>query len=438
MDITSTPLGVLTFLALLVVNAFFVAAEYAIVRVRSTQLQELAERGSARARVAVRISAQLDRYISTVQVGVTGASLALGFVGEPVVSRAIAPAFGWLVPPSEPAYHVISFLVAFAGITYLTLVLGELAPKYIAMRAALPLALWVAYPLEIFYRLFLPFVWLVNASASLVLSVFRIRPARELDVHSAEELKLLLAVSTRAGVLQESERLILANALEFADRLVRQVMVPRTLLVAVRDDAPIEQLRELARTRRVTRIPVYHGDLDTVIGIVHLRDVAGEVRARTAREMMRPAVYVSETLRLDQALAEFKRQRSQIAIVIDEFGGTAGLVTLEDVVAELVGDVPDANGEALPFREEAPGIFLVDGMTPLAELRERLDLELTGEPYDTVGGFVFGRLGSEPSIGEGVDAEGMHFQVLRTEGRRIAQVRIRRSPSSAVPDRAPH
>jgi len=421
---------VLIFLALLVVNAFFVAAEYAIVRVRPTQLQELAGGGSARARVALRITTQLDRYVSTVQVGVTGASLALGFVGEPAVSRAIAPALGTLVPPSEPAYHVISFLVAFAMITYLTLVIGELAPKYVAIRAALPLALWTAYPLELCYRALLPFVWLVHASASLLVSLLRIGPSSELDVQSAEELKLLLAVSTRRGILQESERAILTNALEFADRLVRQVMVPRTLLVAVDDDTALERLRELAGSCRVSRIPVYHGDLDTVVGIVHLRDLASHVTGRTARDVMRAATFVPGTMRLDQALAEFKRQRSRLAIVIDEFGGTAGLVTLEDVVEELVGEIPGASDQEVPFREEAPGIFLVDGLLPLAELRERLDLELVGEPYDTVGGFVFGHLGREPRVGDGVDAEGMHFQVMGMEGRRIVRVRARRSPAA--------
>ncbi|MEX2046207.1 MAG: hemolysin family protein [Chloroflexota bacterium] len=429
MDVTSTALGVSIFVALLVVNAFFVAAEYAIVRVRPTQLQELAERGSARARVALRISAQLDRYISTVQVGVTGASLALGFVGEPAVSRAIAPAFGRLAPLSEPAYHVISFLVAFAIITYLTLVIGELAPKYIAIRAALPLALWTAYPLELCYRALRPFVWLVQSNASLLVSVLRIRPAGDLDAQSAEELKLLIAVSTRQGILQESERAILANALEFADRLVRQVMVPRTLLVAVEDDTTVEQIRELASTRRVSLLPVYHGDLDTVVGIVHLRDLASHVTGRTARDVMRPASYVPDTMRLDQALAEFKRQRSRLAIVIDEFGGTAGLVTLEDVVEELVGEIPGESDQEPAFREEAPGVFSVDGLLPLAELLERLDLELTGEPYDTVGGFVFGHLGREPRFGDSVDAEGMHLQVMRTEGRRIARLRVRRSPT---------
>ncbi|MGH2451022.1 MAG: hemolysin family protein [Candidatus Limnocylindria bacterium] len=420
--------GLLLFALLLVINGFFVAAEYAIVRVRGTQLDELVAEGSARARLARYISDHLDRYISTVQVGVTGASLALGFVGEPAVSAAIAPLFGWAIAISEPAFRLVSFLIAFTLITYTTLVVGELVPKYLAIQLALPLALWTAYPLHLFYRLMRPFVWAVNASATRLVSAMGIRPQADLEAHSEEELKLLVAISTRQGILQESERTLLSNALDFADRLVRQVMVPRTEMVAVRDDTTLEDLREVARQHPFSRLPVYHEDLDHVVGVVHLRDLVGDGSgARTAKDVMRRVIFLPETTHLDQALAEFRRQRSQIAIVVDEFGGTAGLATMEDLLEELVGEVQDEfDRDQAPFREEAPGIYLVDGLVGLDDLRERLGLELEDEPYDTVGGLVFGRLGRLASVGDIVDADGYRFQVTAVDGRRVSQVRAQR------------
>lgn len=420
--------GLLVFAVLLLINGFFVAAEYAIVRVRGTQLDELADEGSARAGMARHISDHLDRYISTVQVGVTGASLALGFVGEPAVSAAIAPLFGWLIAVSEPLFRVVSFLISFALITYTTLVVGEIAPKYVAIERALPLALWTAYPLHIVYRALYPFVVVVNASATRLVRAFGVRPTGEMEAHSEEELKLLVAVSTRQGILQESERRLLSNALDFADQMLRQVMVPRTEMVAVRDDLTLDDLRDVARRHQYSRLPVYQDDLDHVVGVVHLRDLVGDGKgARTARDVMRRVIFLPETMHLDQALAEFRRQRSQLAIVIDEFGGTAGLVTMEDLLEELVGDVQDEfDREQAPFREEAPGIYLVDGLLGLDDLRERLSLELSEEPYDTVGGLVFGRLGRVAAVGDGVDVEGYRFQVTALDGRRVAQVRAQR------------
>src|SRR5438067_873585 len=311
---------------LVLANGFFVAAEYAFVRIRKTQLDELAQQGSARARLSASVVDKLDQYISASQLGVTLCSLAIGWIGEPAVAALLAPVFTWL---PAPFLEVISFALAFGVITYLHIVVGELAPKYLAIQRALALALWCAYPLHL----------------CVVFAAFQEGP-------------------------------------------------------------------------------------DHTVGIAHVKERVGvgkESRTR-AREVMRKVPVMPETMRLDQALAEFRRQRVQLAIVLDEFGGTAGLVTLEDVIEQLVGEVHDEfDREAPAFKEEAPGTFVVDGLTSLEALRDRLAIELPDEPYDTVGGLVFVRLGRLAAVGDAIEIEGYRFQVTAVDGRRVAQVRVVRA-----------
>ena len=421
---------------LVLMNGFFVAAEYSFVRVRGTQLEELAREGSRSAKLAAQISADIEPYISTVQLGVTLASLGVGLLGEPGVARLVDPVLGWLRDTSEGLFHVVSFLIAFALVTYVTVVLGELAPKYLAIQRALQVALWTAYPLHLMYRLAYPFIWLMNRSAAGVLQAFGLKPTSDLDVHSDEELKMLVAASAKQGVLQESERVIVGNALDFADTVVRQVMIPRTEIVALPEDTDLAGLIAVARQARFSRFPVYRDDLDHVVGVVHVKDLVGVDRTShaKARDLMRRIVAVPETLRLDQALAEFRRQRAGLAIVIDEFGGTAGLVTLEDVLEELVGEVRDEfeAGEVKRIREESPGAYVVDGLVSLDDLREKLGLALDDEPYDTVGGLVFGRLGRLAEVGDAIDVEGYRFEVTAVDGRRVSQVRVQRAKPRRV------
>ncbi|OGN78338.1 MAG: hypothetical protein A2082_06160 [Chloroflexi bacterium GWC2_70_10] len=422
-------------LLLLLTNGFFVAAEYAIVRVRRTRLAELAEGGSHRARLAMHINDSLDDYISTVQVGVTGASLGIGIIGEPAVATLLEPMLGWLAGISEPLFHTASFIVAYGLITYVTLVASELAPKYVALEHAVPLALATAYPMHVAYRVLFPFVWLVNRGAGALVRLFGVRPSSDLDAMSEEELKMLVAVSSRKGVLQESERVLLVRALDFADTLVRQVMVPRTEIVGIDERSTLRELRDIARERPFTRFPVFQGDLDHVVGVVHIKDLVPAVDlSRPVREVMRKPLFMPETQGLDRALAEFRRQQLQLAVVVDEFGGTAGIVTLEDVFEQLVGEVQDEFDRETPhFRAEKDGTWLIDGLGGLGELRERLGMELEDEPYDSVGGLVFGRIGRLAKVGDAVEIEGRRFVVTALDGRRVAQVRVERAASKRGP-----
>lgn len=428
MDLSATGLALVLFVILLLVNAFFVGAEYAFVRVRGTQLQEKIDEGSARARVAMRILLSLDSYISAIQLGVTLAALGLGFVGEPAVARLLEPLFAPLGGLSEALAHVVGFVVSFAVVTYCTVVVAELAPKYLALERALGLALFTAYPLELFHSLMRPFIAIINRGATAVLAPIGVHPGSEAQAHSAEELRMLVAASTRKGILQESERVLVGNALDFAETLVRQVMVPRTEIVAVPDDAAVAQVVDLLRRSPFTRLPVYHDDLDHIVGVVHVKDAVGVAADRPLRELMRKPLYLPETAHLDRALAQFRRERVQLAIVVDEFGGTAGLVTLEDVIEELVGEVHDEFDRETPHLRDEGGSYLIDGLMPLSDAAERLDLELAGEPYDTVGGMVFGRLGRVAAPGDSVDVEGLRFTVTAVDGRRVAQVRAKRLP----------
>ncbi len=427
MDLSATGFALVVFVVLLLVNAFFVAAEYAFVRVRGTQLQELIEVGSARARKAMRILLSLDSYISAIQLGVTFAALGIGLVGEPAVARVIEPAFEPLGAPV--LVSVLSFLIAFALVTYATVVLAELAPKYLALERALQLALWTAYPLDLFHSLMRPFINVINGSAFGVLRLFGVRPGVEAQAHSAEELRMLVAASTKNGILQESERILVGNALDFAETLVRQVMVPRTEIVAIPDDSTVEGVVQLLRQSPFTRLPVYREDLDHIVGVVHVKDVVGATPARAVSELMRKPLYLPETAHLDRALAQFRRERVQLAIVIDEFGGTAGLVTLEDVIEELVGEVQDEFDREAPMLREESGVYLINGLMTLPDIRERLGLDLANEPYDTVGGMIFGRLGRLAQVGDSVEVEGYRFTVTAVAGRRVAQVKAKKLPA---------
>jgi len=283
-----------------------------------------------------------------------------------------------------------------------------------------------------------PFIWAVGGSARLVVRPFGAANRAREATYSEEELRLLVAASARSGVLQESERELLSNVLSFADKVVRQVMVPRTEIVAVQANSTVADVTELAQKHPFTRSPVYREDLDNVIGVVHVRDLVGmspeQARRTRVTQVMRRVVAVPETMHLDRALAEMRRQRVPLFLVIDEFGGTAGLVTMEDVLEELVGELEDEFDKAAPLiRKQDDGSFLVDGLTSLDDLRERLNVELSDEPYDTVGGLVFGKLGRLARIGDSVEIDGWRAEVTAMDGRRIAQVRVRSAHRQGVP-----
>ncbi len=421
------------FLALVLValNAFFVAAEFALVRVRESRITQLEQEGSARAGVVRGVLRDLDSYLSVCQVGITMASLGLGWVGEPAVAHLIEPILGVLGITSERVITVISVVLGFGIITYAHLVFGEQAPKYFSIQKAEGVSLWISRPLNLFRLMLRPVVWLVNASTNFVLRPWGVRLGEEMEAHSEEELRIMISSSTASGVLDPEEREYLNNVFDFGDRVAREIMVPRPDIEALPYDAPLPDLAERAAFGRYTRYPVYEQDLDHVLGAVHVKDLF-----RAAKEepegfdlttLIRECLVVPETKPIEQILREFQQRKLQMAIVIDEWGSVEGLITIEDILEEIVGEIQDEfdEGEAA-IEKISDDLYAVDGRIPITEVNNHFDLDLPHEDFDTIGGFILGSLGRPPEVGDTVEAEGVTLNVKSVDGPRVSMLTLRR------------
>jgi putative hemolysin len=413
---------VLAVLLLVVGNAFFVAAEYALVTARRTRLIEFAEKGSLRARLALRIMDSPVRFIGTVQLGITGFSIALGAVGEPIVEH-------WI---DEPFLSTgVAFLLAFAFVTYLHVTLGELVPKAIALTKNESTALWVALPIEAVYVVTYPLVWFLQQSSNAFTRLFGIQPAPAgIIAHTEEDIRLIVAQAEEGGVIEEAEEEMVYKVFDFADKEVSEVMVPRPEVVALSVELPTQECLAAVIDSPYTRYPVYRGSLDDVLGILHVRDLFRALYDRgidnvEIEELVRPAYVVPETKDLAAMLTEFRRTNQHLAIVVDEYGSFQGIVTLEDLLEEIVGeiedeyDLPDESVERLD-----DGRIRVDGTFPIDDFNEQFDQELPQEDYHTVAGFVFGQLGRAAETGDEVLHDGLRFHVLEVDGPRIERLEI--------------
>jgi CBS domain containing-hemolysin-like protein len=422
-------------LVLVALNGFFVAAEFALVRVRETRIVQLEQEGSARAAVVRSVLHDLDAYLSVCQVGITVASLALGWVGEPAVSVLIRPGLEAVGIEGEGITELISVVLGFAVITYAHLVFGEQAPKYFSIQLAERTALWIARPLRFFMLLFRPVVWLVNASTNFVLRPWGIRLGKEMEVHSEEELRIMISSSTASGVLQPEERDYLNNVFDFGDTVAREVMVPRPDIEALPCDAPLEVLVEKATFGRYTRYPVFEGDLDHVLGAVHVKDLFRAAREEPEnfdlKPLIRDCLVVPENKKIEEILREFQGRKLQVAIVIDEWGSVEGLVTIEDVLEEIVGEIQDEFDE-----DEAAidplhdGTYAVDGRISIIEVNDYFEIDLPHEDFDTIGGFVLGSLGRPPEPGDVVEADGVTLRVKSVDGPRVSMLTLGRKSGS--------
>jgi CBS domain containing-hemolysin-like protein len=413
-------------------NAFFVAAEYALVTVRRTRLQELAAQGNRRARRVLALLDDPSSFISAIQLGVTLSSLALGAIGEPVVSSLLERPLD-LLPQSwhTGVATTISVILAFSILSYFHVVMGEIVPKSYTLQHAEGVALLVARPISWFRTLFRPFIWVLVTSAAAVLGWFGLRPPTGVSlVHSEEELKMLVTASRQQGVLEEEEQAMLHKVFEFADKDASDVMVPRPDVVALPIDTPVADMLTVVLRHPYTRYPVFGDDLDDVLGILHVRDLFSAMSDRgidrvDVRGILRKPIVVPETKRLDELLAEFRSTSNHMAVVVDEYGSTAGLATLEDLLEEIVGeigdefDLPDAG-----VRRLGRGRVRIGGSFPIDEFNDRFGTSLSEEDYHTVGGFVFGELGRAPSVGDSVQVDGALFEVSGVDGPRITEVDV--------------
>lgn len=435
MDPSSTAAGVAAALLLVLANGFFVAAEFSIVKVRGTQLQPLAAR-SARARLALHITRHLDSYLAACQVGITLSSLALGWLGEPAIAGLIEIPLVALIGPFAPAVaHAIAIALAFALISAMHIVLGELAPKSIAIQRALPTALWAAYPLHWFYRAMYPFIAVLNTIGNAVVRRVGLETASAAErAHSPDELALILDDASSAGTVESVERDMARRALTFGDRTVSSVMVPRTEMISVSESATVPEMLSLNAAHPFTRLPVHRAGGEEIIGVLHIRDLAQAKSGNvTAGALSRPVVIVPENADLLDALTLFRRERTPVAVVIDEYGGTAGIVTLGAIAELLLGQGSDEFEPARVLFEERPdGSLVIDGLTPLGDVRERLGIELAEVPADTISGLIVDRLGRVAAVGDAIDEERVRFEVVAIDGHRIDKIRATRDTAEPV------
>jgi CBS domain containing-hemolysin-like protein len=407
-------------------NGFFVAAEYAFVTVRRTRLQELVEQGSRRAKAVLAIVEDPTHFISAMQLAVTLSSLALGAVGEPAFSSLVESAFGLSGDARRGVAGTLAIIVAFAIITTLHVVLGEIVPKTIGLGRAERVAIWVAGPVRIFFRLFQPFIWTLQRLARMVNRWLGLTEPKGMAlVHSEDELKMLVSASKEEGVLEADEQEMLYNVFDFAETNVDEVMVPRPDVVGLHIGlTPAEAAREVLR-HPFTRYPVYREDLDEICGILHIRSLFdalqnGGAEATSLDGLVRSVQLVPETKRLDKLLAEFRRTSTHMAVVVDEYGSTAGIVTLEDLIEEIVGEIDDEfDRPDVSILRLAKDRIRVAGSYPIEEFNERFAAHLSDEDYVSLGGFVFGELGRAPAKGDTVEYGSCRFTVQEVEGARI-------------------
>lgn len=416
-------------LGFILANGFFVAAEFAIIKVRPTQLAELAAEGSSRARMARRITKRLDSYLSATQLGVTIASLALGWVGEPAFERLIEPHLASLGLFKVAIAHSISATIAFIVISSLHIIFGELGPKYIAIDRTLGTALWTSHVLRGFFVVMYPLIWMLNRATTLVMRAIGIRPATESEVtHSQEELRLILARSEKAGILSEEKREIIEGVFEFSNRTARQIMVPRTDVVVLSTTKSIEDNLEIIRTTRHTRYPLCEGTLDRTVGLIHVKDLLlAQLRGpgRTLGELKREILFVPENSTVESLLSQFIESKTHMAIVLDEYGGASGIVSLENITEELFGQIQDEFDRERPEIEPlGNGLYRVRGDYLIEDLADRLKVDV-GEPAEeTIGGYVQARIGREIHRGDRCLLGDLSIEVLDAERFRVRWVSV--------------
>ena len=425
---------------LVIANAFFVAAEFALVGARRSRIDELAQRGVGRARSAQQALKHLDRYISATQLGITLASLALGWIGEPAVAGAIhhlLELFGAAGASAAMIETGASVIVAFLVITFLHIVLGELAPKSLALAKPEGVSLWVARPLRVFAVMMAPAIWVLNSAAAAMLRLVGMRPVSESErVHSPEELRLLVMHSRAHGALDESDTAMLAGVFDFHDKKARDVMRPRTEIVAIEVDASEAEVRSLMRAERYSRYPVYRETLDDVIGVFLAKDLwLGDDTERRVFELtryLREVLYVPDSRPAERVLEDLRRTRAHMAVVLDEYGGTAGILTLEDLVEEVIGDIADEYDAATRDSIEMDGVLELAGSLSLVDVRRDHRVPVPEGEWTTLGGYTFARLGRLPRMGDRVPYPGGELEVVAMDGRRVAAVRVIRGASKAA------
>jgi len=417
-------------LLLVFMNGFFVAAEFAIVKVRASQLELKVKAGSRVAILSKHIVNHLDGYLAATQLGITLASLGLGWIGEPVVSKMIIGfmhLFG--VEIDDVLAHQIALPIAFAIITILHIVFGELAPKTIAIQRSEGTTLFIAYPLQFFYILFRPFIWVLNGIANFLLKLLGFSPTHGSEVHSSDELKYLVQLGKESGEIGETNYDIIKNAFEFSDHTVEDIMVPRTKVIAIDlNDYNADTIEKII-DESFSRIPCYEDSLDSVVGIVHLKDILIKMRKGgtvNIKEIIAPVLVVPQNKYIGQLLKEFQSKHQQIAIVVDEYGGTIGIITMEDILEELVGEIQDEFDNEIPFVEKLDDkTFSVLASATIDDINDLLPHEIEkDESFKTLAGYLIQKFGKIPAVNEKISFDGYEFIILKKNRTTILMVKM--------------
>ena len=435
MDYLTISVNLALVIVLVGLNGFFVAAEFSMVKVREGRIETLALTGNVQAKYARNIVRNLDAYLSACQLGITLASLGLGWMGEPAIAKILNylfTSFGWAVEISRS----MSFAVAFSFITAMHIVLGELAPKTVAIQRSEAVVLWTAIPLIIFYKVMYPFIWILNFSANKILAIFKINVTEQHDsAHSEAELRIIMEESHKSGLIDNTELMFVDNIFNFSERTAREIMIPRTDMVCLYKNYSFEENLTISLNEELTRYPVCNPDKDNIIGFVHIKDMLAVVAKNKSREiepLIRKIITVPETMSVSQLLKILQKNRSQIALLIDEYGGTAGLVSLEDILEEIVGEIQDEFDEERPEIEKIDKGYSVAGLVLVEDINELLDIEIDKNLADTIGGWFYTTIGESPTEGQQVEESGYIFTILDIDNIRINRIKIEKKSTEKI------
>ncbi len=433
MDLTDIFINIFVIAFLLFVNGFFVAAEFALVKVRKTRLEQLCNEGNSNARRALKLVENTNKMLAAAQLGVTIASIALGWVAEATIVQLILPIINLFpIANSTVAAHVIAVPISFIIVTYFHVLLGEQLPKCLALTHPDKMALWVSAPMDLFITLFKPFVWVLMVSSEKLLCAFNVKEDAASLAHSTEELDMLVDASYNEGVLNETEAEMLHNMFKFSDLMAKQVMIPRTDMICIPNDITYEDLTAFALENQYTRYPVYEENIDKILGFIHVKDlysISLNEEPYSIDKLIRPIMLVPETMTMDNLIIEFKKNHCQIAVVIDEFGGTSGLISLEDVLEEIIGEVQDEfdEEEEADIKEISEDIYEANAMVRIDEFVEFFDLNealFEEDDVETIAGLVVKLLGRIAEVNDTVTFNGFEFTVLEMDGARVTKLQI--------------
>ncbi|MED3790838.1 hemolysin family protein [Niallia alba] len=422
---------------LIALTAFFVASEFAIIRVRSSRIDQLIEEGNKNALSAKKVTSNLDEYLSACQLGITVTALGIGWIGEETLQHFLSPLLQIIHVP-ETAITVLSFSLAFTFITFLHVVVGELAPKTFAIHKAEKITLWAAKPLILFYKVLYPFIWTLNGSSRIITRTFGLKPVSEHELaHTEEELRIIVSESYKNGEINQSEFKYVNNIFDFDDRIAKEIMVPRTEIISLEQTSTLDELLHLIQKEQFTRYPVTDGDKDHIIGMINVKEIMTELlksrdlTTKTLKPYIRPVIRVIETYPIQDLLLKMQKDRIHMAILMDEYGGTSGLVTVEDIIEEIVGDIWDEfDSDEIPtIRTIKENHYILDAKVLINEVNDLLHIDINDEIIDTLGGWIL-TSNYEASEGDTINFESYAFKILEMEDHHIKYVEVKKQPTN--------